>query len=439
MEIPMKKAIIALLLTTAAARADDWPQWLGPQRDGVWREAGILDKFPPGGLKSRWRTPIGAGYAGPAVAEGRVYVADRITDGTKVGKKGGKERVLCLDEATGKILWKHEYDCPYAIAYPAGPRVTPIIKDGKLYTLGAMGDLLCLDALKGDVVWSRSLRTEYNAPPQQWGFSAHPLLDGDRLICIVGGKAGPAAAFHKDTGKEIWHTPPSGSPGYCPPMIYTIAGKRQLIIWEPAAVRSLDPETGKQYWSQPFTVSNGLTIPTPRVEDQRLFVSAFYNGPLMLRLDNDKPGAAVLWKGKGKGEMSRQTDGLHCLMSTPLMKDGYIYGICSYGQLRCLEAATGKRLWETFAATGGEEGRWANAFLIPHEDRTFIFNERGDLILARLTPKGYEPISQANILAPTNKAAGRDIVWSHPAFSNRSIYARNDKEIVCISLAASAR
>ena len=218
-------------------------------------------------------------------------------------------------------------------------------------------------------------------------------------------------------------------------MICTIAGKRQLIIWHPAAVHSLNPETGNVYWSQPFTVSMGLTIPTPRVDDNLLFVSAFYNGPMMLKLDTEKPGAQLLWRGKSNSEQSRLSDGLHCLMSTPVMKDGYVYGVCSYGQLRCLEASTGKRLWESFKATGGE-GRWANAFLIPHEDRYFLFDESGNLIIARLSPKGYDEISRAKILEPTNKAAGRDIVWSHPAFANRSVYARNDKEIVCVSLAA---
>jgi outer membrane protein assembly factor BamB len=436
---PSLRIVLVTLLGSAIAahaRADDWPQWLGPHRDGVWREKGIVATFPKDGPAVRWRTPVAQGYAGPAVADGRVYVTDRTGAGPKVGKKSaGKERVLCLDEPTGKVLWKHEYDCPYQVGYPAGPRVTPIVAGGKVYTLGTMGDLLCLDAVKVDVIWAKNLRAEHDAPVQNWGFSAHPLLDGDRLICIVGGKAGAAAAFHKDTGKEIWKAIPGAEAGYAPPMIYEVAGKRQLIIWHPGAVHSLDPENGKPYWSQPFSIRVGLTIATPRLDGDRLFVTAFYNGPMMLKLDTDKPGASVLWRGKSNSEQSRLTDGLHCLMSTPVIKDGHIYGVCSYGQLRCLEASTGKRLWETFKATGGEEVRWGNAFLIPHEDRYFIFDEKGNLMLARLSPKGYDEISRARILEPTNKNAGRDVVWSHPAFANRSMYARNDKEIVCVSLA----
>jgi hypothetical protein len=136
---------LALLLTLApTVHADDWPQWLGPQRDGVWRESGILSKFPAGGPKVRWRTPIAGGYAGPAVANGRVYVHDRPAD---------KKRVLCLSEADGKVLWTHEYDCKYLIQYPAGPRCTPAVHEDKVYAIGAMGDLRCLDAADGRLIW----------------------------------------------------------------------------------------------------------------------------------------------------------------------------------------------------------------------------------------------------------------------------------------------
>src|SRR5207302_8453519 len=181
----LRHALALAALATFYLRADGWPQWLGQQRDDVWRETGILEKFPAEGPKVRWRAPIGAGYTGPAVANGRVYAMDRqLTPGASNpsnpfarGEIPGSERVLCLNEADGKILWKHEYDCPYAVSYPAGPRVTPVVAGGKVYTLGTMGDLFCLDALKGDVLWSKNLRQEYKAPTQNWGFSAHPLLD----------------------------------------------------------------------------------------------------------------------------------------------------------------------------------------------------------------------------------------------------------------------
>jgi outer membrane protein assembly factor BamB len=144
-----------------------------------------------------------------------------------------------------------------------------------------------------------------------------------------------------------------------------------------------------------------------------------------------------LWKGKGKNE--RDTDGLHSIISTPFFDRDFIYGVCSYGQLRCLKADTGQRVWETFAATGGKEARWANAFLVKNGDRFFLANEQGDLIIALLSLLGYEEVGRVHLLEPTNSAAGRDVVWSHPAFANRCIYARNDKEIICVSLAEEAR
>jgi outer membrane protein assembly factor BamB len=436
----------------SAARADDWPQWLGPRRDGIWRETGILAKFPKGGPPIRWRADIGMGYSGPAVAAGKVFLTDRTLDqgarnpadpfGTRA--VAGKERVLCLDAATGKQIWKHQYPCTYEISYPAGPRATPLVSGGKVYTLGAMGDLLCLDATKGKVLWSKNLPSAYQTQVPYWGYAASPLLDGNKLICLVGGDGSTVVAFDKDTGKELWKALSAKQIGYCPPVLIKAGGQRQLIVWHPEAVVALDPNTGKTYWSIPWAIKAGMTIPMPRQDRDQLYFSCFYNGSLMLKLAKDKPAARVLWKGKqfkprpGSQE-PRNTDTLHCVMDTPFIKDGYIYGVCSYGHLRCLKESNGKRLWETLAATGGEPVRWANAFLVPQGDRVFLFNEHGDLIIAELTPKGYHEISRAHILEPTNTMARwgttkRLVVWSHPAFADRAMFARNDKELVCVDL-----
>jgi outer membrane protein assembly factor BamB len=424
---------VVLLLATSVAAADDWPQWLGPRRDGVWREDGILSKFPAGGPKVLWRTPAGGGYAGPAVADGKVYITDRLV-------ADGKERIRCLDEATGKVLWAHEYNCKYAIDYPAGPRATPLIQDGKVYTLGAMGDLFCLEADSGKVVWQKNFVRDLGAPVPMWGFAAHPLIDGDRLICLVGGEDQVVVAFHRLSGAVKWKalTLNSEQLGYSPPMIYQLGGKRQLIIWHPEAVNGLNAETGQVYWSHPFRLRANLSVPTPRQSGDLLLVTSFYNGPLLLRFSADKAAPAEVWRGTGRGEMPNQTDKLHAIIATPVIRDGHIYGVCSYGELRCLRLEDGKRLWQTLEATcgGTRPQRWANAFLIEHGDRCFLFNERGELIIARLTPERYEEIDRAKILEPTGKAMGRQVLWSHPAFANRHMYARNDKEIVCVDLSA---
>jgi outer membrane protein assembly factor BamB len=201
-------------------------------------------------------------------------------------------------------------------------------------------------------------------------------------------------------------------------------------------VVSLDPETGKQRWSQEWPIKAGLSIPTPRLDGDKLFITAFYDGSLMLKLKPDGSGAEVMYRSKVKSEAPRQTTELHSIIPTPFIVDGHVYGVCSYGELRCLEEDTGKRVWMTREPTGGTETRWANAFLVRHEGRFFLFNEKGDLIIARLTPKGYEEVSRAHLLDPDNKLPGRAVIWSHPAFADRAVFVRNDHEIVCASLAA---
>ncbi|WP_010588525.1 PQQ-binding-like beta-propeller repeat protein [Schlesneria paludicola] len=443
--LPVLLAVLQFSLTSTV-RGEEWPQWLGPQRDGVWRETGIVKEFPAGGPPVRWRTKIGGGYSGPAVVGKHVFVTDKqmpagITnpsDPFDRTKRQATERVLCLSDDNGAILWKHEYDCPYTVSYPAGPRTTPVVQDGRVYTLGSEGHLFCLNEDDGTVIWSKNFRTDYGREqPPVWGYSANPLLDGDRLICLVGGKGQTVVAFHKETGKELWRALDSETehgPGYGSPIIVEAGGRRQLIVWHPAALSSLDPETGKTFWEEPFTSKAGMSVATPRLSRDKLLISAFYDGALLVKLDPTEPKATKVWRRQGQNE--RLTEALHCVISTPVIEGDFIYGVCSYGELRGLELASGNRLWSTFEATSKVSARWGSAFLVKQDDRYFLFSEQGDLIIARLSPAGYEEISRAHLLEPTGPAQRREVVWSHPAFAHRNVYARNDLEIISVSLAA---
>jgi outer membrane protein assembly factor BamB len=433
--------LLLLVVAGSVLHADDWPQWLGPGRDSVWREDGLLEKFPADGPVVRWRVPLGAGYTGPAVAEGRVYMVDRRqADGPKPGNpfsRGqipGSERVVCFAEGDGKLLWEHEYDCPYTVSYPGGPRATPTVSGGKVYALGAEGNLKCFDAATGKEIWEHDFKKDFAIKTPMWGFAGHPLIDGRKLICLVGGQGSVAVAFDKDTGKELWRALSAEEPGYAPPIIYEAGGQRQLLIWHPKALNSLDPETGAVHWTERVQARSGLSVAQPRKLGDLLFITSFYNGSTMFRFAADKPAVTKLWQTKKPSE--KETEHLHSIIATPFLEGGYIYGVCSYGQLRCLKAETGERVWETFAATtGGGPVRWANAFLVKNGDRFFLANENGDLIIAKLSSRGYEEISRTHLLDPTNTDPGRPVVWSHPAFANRSVFARNDRELVCVSLA----
>ena len=284
------------------------------------------------------------------------------------------------------------------------------------------------------MVWSHDFKKELGAQTPLWGFAGHPLIDGKKLICLAGGEGSTVVAFDKDTGKELWRALTTKDPGYSSPMIFEAGGKRQLILWHPEAANSLHPETGKVYWTEPFKARSGMTIATPRQQGDLLFFTCFYNGSLTMKLAPDKPAASAIWRTQKASE--KDTTHLNAVMCTPFMEDGFIYGVCSYGQLRCLKAATGERVWETFkATTSGEPVRWANGFIVKNGNRFFLFNEKGDLIIAKLSPAGYQEIDRTHVIDPDNPMPGRLVVWSHPAFANRKMFVRNDHEIVCVSLA----
>ena len=421
--------------------AEDWPQWRGADRLGIWHEDGIIDRFPESGLKVSWRAPVGSGYAGPAVADGRVFLLDWRED-PQSRTLDGTERAVALDEQTGETLWTHEWQTSYRMiqtAYAIGPRATPTVDGDRVYVVGATGRLFCLDVATGAVRWQKDFVEEYDTSVPTWGITSAPLVGGNRLITIVGGKPDAlVVAFDKLTGNEIWRALPIGTEmGYAQPVIYEAGGVRQLIIWHPAALASLNPDTGEQYWEQPWELNMGVTVATPVRTENYLLVSNFFRGSLMMRLNPDRPDATMLWKGTARSELPDQTEGLHALITTPIISDDYIYGVGSYGELRGLDARTGERVWTSDAMT--TQNRWGAAFMVRHGDRYFVNNEEGDLIIAQFTSEGYVELDRTKLIEPTSatqRTTGPRIAnWSHPAYANRHIFQRNDKELIRVSLA----
>lgn len=420
---------LLIMFTSRPARGDDWPQWRGPQRDGVWRETGLIDQFESDEITAKWRAKLSSGYSGPTVANGRVYVMDRLVEPEET------ERILCFDEATGRPLWSHAYRCEYErVSYTAGPRASVTIDRDQALALGTMGHAHCLDAKTGDVIWQRDLKEEYSIRLPLWGISSAPLVHGDLVIFHIGGSDGACVvALDRRTGMERWRALDDRA-GYSSPILLRKGNKNVVVVWNGDAIAGLSAERGDVFWRIPFPPRKmPIGVPTPVVEDNRVFVSSFYDGSLMVQLGERANDARTLWSAVGSSE--RNTKALQCMISTPILRDGYIYGVDSYGELRCLVASSGKRVWEDMQAT--PRARWSNIHMVTQGDRVWMFNERGELIIAQLSPDGYHEISRAKLIEPTTAQLRQrnGVCWAHPAYANRHVFARNDEELVCASLA----
>lgn len=439
----MKKLIPILLASSLNLLADDWPRWMGENSDGVWKEEGIRKDLPEGGAPVVWRTPVGWGYSGPAVAGGLVYLSDyQKTSGELTNNPGktvkweGKERLLCLDVKTGEEKWKYEIERVYDLSYPGGPRATPTVANGLVYSLGGMGHLVCLDAVTGEKKWEKDFKKEFGAPQLIWGFSSHPLVVGDTVYCVAGGDGSVAVALDAKTGDLKWKALSAQKQGYCPPSMITAGGTEQLLIWHPEGLNSLNPKSGEVYWSLPLKPNYGMAVMSPRVYEGKIFASGMGRVGAMIQLDSGKPGAEFLWKGKPKTAM-------YCCNSTPLIVDGVIYGSdidSSYFIAASVEDGT--RYWEShtpvFADDKLKGSRYGTIYLTHHwaNGQFWLVNDAGDLILAELSKEGYKELGRQHVLEPTNEAFGRPVVWSTPAYAEKSVFMRNDKELVRIDLSA---
>ncbi len=420
-------AILAIVVVSTAAHAEDWPQWRGPNRDGVWTETGIVEKFADKKLPIQWRAKIGAGYSGPTVADGRVYVTDKLTEPKQV------EQVHCFNEKTGEEVWSYAYDCEYSISYPAGPRASVSIDSGRAYSLGAMGHLFCFDAASGKVLWKKDLKAEYAIEMPIWGIAASPLVVGDLIYLQIGGRGACIVALDKVSGDEKWKAL-NDKASYSAPIMVQQAGKPVLVCWTGGSIAGLNPANGEVYWKLAMKPSRMvINVASPIVHDNRIFVTSFYDGSLMAKMDDKQLTAEILWHEVGPDEQN--TKSLQSIIGTPYFDGKNVYGVDSYGQFRCLDATTGRRVWESQEAV--PRARWSTIHMVRNGERMFMFNERGELIIATLSPEGYHEISRTKLIDPTtaqlNQRGG--VCWSHPAYANKHVFARNDKELVCADLA----
>ena len=405
---------LALELTLPA---NDWPQWRGPNRDGVWHETGILQTFPSDGFKPRWRAPVAEGFSSPVVAEGRVYLTD-----TPRKKPAPQERVQCFEEETGRRLWEQTCDVHYPSGAHGGPVATPIIQDGRLYTVGWSGAVRCLEARTGAVRWENDLGNRRH----ECEGTASPLLEGNLLIVCFGRKETFGAtvhAFDKDSGAVVWRALGETATNSSP-IVVTAGGVRQLIVWTGESISSLNPATGAVHWRERVTANWGVPpVTTPVFDAGRLLV-----GARMFQFDPRKPAATLLWPANCGTAQRLLSD-----ISTALIRDREVFSAkVAAGKFVCLDAATGESRWQTGKITESRAGM--SIHLTVNGDSVLLFTDGGDLIRARLTATGYEEISRARLIEPTYPCGGRNVAWAPPAFANGRVFARSDKELVCVDL-----
>ena len=400
--------------SASAADSADWPQWRGPRSEGVWRGVKLPAKLSPDLVETRWKAALGGGYAGIAVAEGRVLTMDLQKE------PRAAERVLCFGREDGKLLWKHEYPVEYGdLDHPSGPRATPTVRDGRVYTLGTMGHLFCLELASGKVIFSHELGNLPGSRLPTWGHAASPLMIEELMVVQAGaGPPGTVMAFDRKTGAERWRSLGDRA-GYSTPIVRRRGGRDELVVWTPDNVHGLNPLSGGSLWKHPFKTSQyDVAIISPVAEGGQVLVSGYWDGSEAIRIDASPPDGAALrsvWK-------SRE---LSCLMATPLFRDGYLYALDKKDGLLCLEWETGKVLWSDGHRMTPKDRNPQASMVWCDGARAAVLNAEGQLILARLGPEGYQEEGRAPIIGPT---------WAHPAFAGQEVFARSDTELVCVRI-----
>ena len=405
-------ATLAAVLALNTAAAEDWPRWRGVRGDGTWQAPLVPAKFPEGGPPVLWRQPIGPGFSGISVAAGRVYTMDRPAD-------SDDERVVCLDEKTGALVWQHRYRATYGkLDYGKGPRCTPTIHDGRVYTLGAVGHVHCLDAANGKVLWSKDFVGEHGAKLPEWGFAAMPVIDGKLVILHAGLPSGCYSAYDRITGQEIWRGGEDPA-GYGTPIVIEHAGLRQLIGWTPEHIVAHRLDNGRLLWKYPYKVTYGVSIATPIFHEGTVLVCGYWNGSRAIKLGDSPEQAELLW------EEDRYLRGI---MDQPLYRRGHVYLLDKQHGIVAFELAKGEKLWtDENRLTPRARNPQVSMVWLGDSDRAICLNEKGELILIRLSQEGLTEDSRAKIIGET---------WAHPAYAGECCFARDDQEIVCVRLTA---
>ena len=396
-----------LLLSATGLAASDWPQFLGPNRDGSSDGPALAAAWPKEGPVQVWRKSVGQGFSGPVTAQRKVILFHRLDS---------NEVVECLDALTGKSNWTFPYPTGYSddFGFDEGPRATPAIAGGNVYTFGAEGMLHCLDLDSGRKVWSVDTKKEFETPKGFFGVACSPLVEGDAVLMNLGGRAGAGiVAFHKNTGAVLWKATDHEA-SYSSPVSASIRGKRFVFFFDRQGLTVLDPATGRMQlefpWHPPINAS--VNAATPLIIGDQIFLSTSYGrGAVLLRWAESGP--EKIWSGD---------DILSNHYATSVHHGEFLYGFDGRQEhgctLRCVELKTGKVRWS-------QDGFGAGTLLLAG-DCLLVLSEKGQLISAPATPEAFRPVARAQVL-PFG-------VRAHPALADGFLYARSKETLVCLDL-----
>jgi outer membrane protein assembly factor BamB len=388
----------------------DWPQWRGPNRDGVAIEPGLITTWPSGGPKALWEAKVGDGFASVIVVKGRVFT---------IFQDGGNEAIVSWDAETGNEIWRFSYSCDYKNPFGNGPRSTPCIDGELLYAVGATGIMHCLKAFgddpKGERVWKKNLLEEFAAAPSQWGVAFSPLVDGDRVFIMPGGPNGNSlAALDKRTGAVLWKRHDDLA-SYSSPLAATIHDVRQILFLTGSRLVSVKPDTGEQLWDYPWPIENQCNIATPIVEKDLVFIASSYGrGYVLLRIEKDEGAWKPRFEHKNKKAMRNH-------MSTCVRHKDYLYGFDDTN-LTCMNFLTGDIEWQK---RGFDKGS-----ILAVNDQLIVYGANGILALVDANPKKYVERGSFQFSNAVKSC------WSVPVVSNGRLYMRDQEKLVCYDVRA---
>ena len=393
----------------AKASAQDWPQFLGPTRNGVYCGTGLAETWPKEGPPRVWSKKVGQGFSGPVVASGKLILFHRLAD---------KETVECLNATNGTAIWQSDYPTHYQddFRFDEGPRATPTIAGEQVFTFGAEGRLNCWKLATGEKVWSADVKQQFGARKGFFGMVCSPLVEGNLVMLNLGGRDGAGiVAFDQANGKVVWKATDDEA-SYSSPIAATIEGKRYGFFLTRGGLAALDPASGKVFFRYPWRppMSASVSAAMPLVIGDLIFLSASYGtGAILLRFNQAKP--EKIWSGD---------DILSNHYATSVHHEGFLYGFDGRQEqgcnLRCIELKTGHIRWS-------QDGFGAGTLLLAG-DELLVLTEKGELIRALASPKEFKPNGRAQILPYFARA--------YPALMDGLFYARSKDQLVCVDLRA---